>query len=80
MCVCMFKMNSYNPLTDSNQIWCSDYSEPGDKHTPLILSFYLESRATPGISDSYAIKLSSTLGHSTDKYSHNTWDAVRPYV
>jgi hypothetical protein len=27
--VCMFKIKS---LTDSNQILCSDYSEPGEKH------------------------------------------------
>jgi hypothetical protein len=39
-------------LTDSNQIWCSDYSEHGDKHITRILSLYLESRATPGISAS----------------------------
>jgi hypothetical protein len=31
---------------------CSDYSEPGDKHITRILSHYLESRATPGISAS----------------------------
>jgi hypothetical protein len=57
VCVCMFKINSL-----TNQILCSDYSEPGDKHITRILSLYLESRATSGISASiiyiYAIPIS----------------------
>jgi hypothetical protein len=32
----------------------SDYSEPGEKHITRMLSLYLESRATPGISASYS--------------------------
>jgi hypothetical protein len=48
--VCLYVQDKlFNPLTDSNQILCSDYSEPGDKHITRILSLYLESRATPGI-------------------------------
>jgi hypothetical protein len=30
--VCLCSRLTLNPLTDSNQIWCSDYSEPGEKH------------------------------------------------
>jgi hypothetical protein len=30
--VCMFEINSLTPSTDSNQIWCSNHSEPGGKH------------------------------------------------
>jgi hypothetical protein len=53
MCVYIYVQDYlFNPLTDSNQIWCSDYSEPGDKDITRILSLYLESRATPGISAS----------------------------
>jgi hypothetical protein len=33
----------FNPLTDSNQIWCSDYSEPGDKHRLDKNSYFLKS-------------------------------------
>jgi hypothetical protein len=41
-----------NQKQNQNQIWCSDYSEPGDKHITRFLSLYLESRTTPGISAS----------------------------
>jgi hypothetical protein len=56
VCVCVYVQDLlFNPLTDSNLIWCSDYSEPGDKHITRTFSLYLESRATPGISASVYI-------------------------
>jgi hypothetical protein len=64
----------FNPLTDSNQIWCSHYSEPGDKHITRILSLYLESRATPGISAShvYFIITVTSSRRSLHVLSHRT--------
>jgi hypothetical protein len=33
VCVCLSVCSRlFNPLTDSNQTLCSDYSEPGEKH------------------------------------------------
>jgi hypothetical protein len=47
MCVCMsvcmwyVQDQLFDPLTDSNQIWCSDSSEPGGKHRLHTNSFSL---------------------------------------
>jgi hypothetical protein len=43
--VCLYVQDYlFNPLTDSNQIWCSDYSEPGDKHTLHKNSYFLNKK------------------------------------